>query len=165
VCTGATCVQKRDKNAEKTMALRSVTAQEADQLLGSGDGYVYLDVRTPAEFQAGRPPGAINIPVAQVNARGQMELNDSFLSVVAANIAQGTNVLLGCRTGQRSAIAQEMLHQAGYTNTANVEGGFSGITDAMGHVVQEGWSTLGLPVERGDAGASSYHELQKKAKQ
>jgi len=147
------------------MALKSVTAQEANELLGSGDGYVYLDVRTPAEFQAGRPPGAINIPVAQINARGQMALNDSFLTVVAANIAPGTNLLLGCRTGQRSAIAQEMLHQAGYTNTANVDGGFSGITDAMGHVVQEGWSTLGLPVERGDAGASGYEAVQERAKQ
>ncbi len=146
------------------MALNSVTPQKAKHLLERGEGYVYLDVRTPAEFQEGRPAGAVNIPVAQPNANGQMELNGSFLSVVSANIAQDTNLILGCRSGGRSALAQEILQQAGYANTVNMECGFHGKTDPAGQVLEEGWSTLGLPVERGDAGASGYDELKKKAK-
>ena len=143
------------------MALISVPVQDAKFLLSSGRGYVYLDVRTAAEFQAGRPAGAINIPVAQFNAHGQMELNESFLSVVSANIAQDTKLILGCRNGQRSAMAQEILQQGGYANTANMQCGFHGKTDPAGQVLQEGWSTLGLPVERGDAGASGYDELKR----
>jgi len=143
------------------MMQKTITPQEAKQLLDGGAGIVYLDVRTPAEFQEGRPPGAMNIPVAQFNGQGQMELNDGFLSVVAANIPQSAQIVLGCRSGQRSAMAQDILAQAGYENTTNMIGGFVGKTDPSGRVLEAGWSGLGLPVEQGDAGASGYEALRK----
>ena len=61
-------------------------------------------------------------------------------------------------------MAQRMLLKAGYTDTSNMLGGFSGQKDPTGKVRHEGWSELGYPSEKGAAGASGYDELKKKAK-
>ena len=144
---------------EKPMPIAQVTPEEAKRLLDSG-GFVYLDVRTVPEFVNGHAPSALNIPVAEVNPQtGRMEINEKFLGVVAANIPPDAQLIVGCKTGGRSATACEMLAQAGYKNLRNMLGGFSGVTDPNGQVVQEGWSTLGYPVERGDGGAKSYSSL------
>jgi len=143
------------------MNLREITPEEASRILNEHDDSVYVDVRTPSEFRAGRPRSAINIPVAFPDpASGRMQLNPEFLDVVQSVVPKDKDVILGCRSGQRSAAAQELLQQIGYERTANVAGGFSGKTDPTGQVLVEGWSTLGLPVERGDGGAGSYADLQ-----
>ncbi len=141
------------------MSITQVTPEEAKRLLDSG-GYVYLDVRTVPEFVAGHPPSAYNVPVAEPNpATGQMEVNPRFLSVVQGALPPGTALVVGCRTGGRSAMACEMLADVGYKNLRNMEGGFAGTTDSTGQIVQEGWSTLGQPIERGDGGKKSYATL------
>lgn len=138
------------------MSIAQVTPEEAKRLLQSG-GFVYLDVRTVPEFVNGHAPSAVNIPVAEVNPQtGRMELNDKFLGVVTANIPLDTQLIVGCKTGGRSATACELLAEAGYKNLRNLVGGYAGVIDPTGQVVQEGWSTLGYPIERGDGGTKSY---------
>lgn len=149
---------------EKRMPIAQVTPQEAKRLLDGG-GYVYLDVRTVPEFVNGHAPSAVNIPVVEMNPQiGAMELNEKFLGVVSANFQPDTQLIVGCKTGGRSTTACQMLTQAGYKNVRNLAGGFSGVTDPSGHVVQEGWSTLGYPIERGDGGVKSYASLSSTAK-
>lgn len=144
---------------EKSMPISQITPEEAQRLLDSG-GFVYLDVRTVPEFVNGHAPSALNIPVAEMNPQlGAMELNERFLGIVAANIPPDTQLIVGCRTGGRSATACEMLAKAGYRNLRNLVGGFAGVTDPSGQIVQDGWSTLGYPIERGDGGAKSYASL------
>lgn len=146
------------------MAIPEVTPDQAKARLDSRQGYVYLDVRTVPEFNNGRPPGALNIPVAEPNpALGQMELNPRFMALVEATIPKDARVLVGCKTGGRSAKATEMMLEAGYKDVASVDGGFMGITDETGHVVKEGWSTLGYPVERGEAGDRGYAAISRGA--
>lgn len=146
------------------MTIVQVTPEEAKRLLDRG-GILYLDVRTVPEFVNGHPPSALNIPVAEINQQtGRMEVNEKFLGVVTANISPDAQLLVGCKTGGRSATACEMLAQAGYKSLRNVIGGFGGITDPNGQVVQEGWSTLGYPVERGDGAAKSYTSLSAAAR-
>lgn len=162
------CAERRwelwDRETEECMELPEINPEEAKKRLDSDAGYVYLDVRTPAEFQAGRPAGAMNIPVGEMNpVTGSMDLNPKFLEVVTANLAKDAKVIVGCRSGARSAAAQELMHQAGYTNTVNMSGGFAGKSDATGQVLVEGWSTLGYPTDRGDAGDAGYAALSANA--
>ena len=146
------------------MHIAQVSPKEAKRLLDIG-GAVYLDVRTVPEFVNGHAPSAVNIPVAEINPQiGRMELNEKFLGVVTANIPTDAQLIVGCKTGGRSTTACEMLAQAGYKNLSNLVGGYSGVTDPTGQVVQEGWSTLGYPIERGDGGAKSYLSLSEPAK-
>lgn len=77
-----------------------VSSTEARQLVGSGARLV--DVRTPAEFTAGHIPGAINIPVQELDSRlGELQ-------------PKGTAIVVYCRSGSRSGNAARMLKNAGF---------------------------------------------------
>jgi rhodanese-related sulfurtransferase len=141
------------------MSISQVTPEEAKRLLDSG-GCVYLDVRTVAEFVAGHPPSALNVPVVELNlATGQMEMNQAFLPIVERTVPRHAQLIVGCQSGGRSQMACELLAEAGFQHLRNLEGGFGGIIKPNGHVLQEGWSTLGYVIERGSGDERSYRAL------
>ena len=127
------------------MPVQQITPPEAHHLLGKG--YRYIDVRTEAEFAAGHPIGAVNIPVALLDPRTrQMALNPDFVRVVEAHFPKATQIILGCQSGGRSQQAAELLTHAGYTAVANMQGGFGGARDAVGRELVAGWTQSRLPV-------------------
>ena len=141
------------------MTENNITPRQAKELLESNEGYVYLDVRTEEEFEAGHAPGAVNIPLARMNAMGEMELNPDFLAVVRANLRPDAKLIVGCRSGGRSARACEVLAGNGYPNALNLQGGFVGVPGPGGVMVEPGWAALGFPVEAGTGGERSYCSL------
>ena len=144
------------------MAYRTVTPDEAARTLADKKDAVYLDVRSQGEFAAGHPEGAINIPIAEPGPTG-MAFNQEFLAVAEKILPMGTTLFVGCLSGKRSEAACQVLDQAGYTDLANVAGGFGGIKDFTGRVIQAGWSMLGLPVSDDTGEGVSYESLRKKA--
>jgi rhodanese-related sulfurtransferase len=64
------------------------------------DGAQLIDVRTPAEFSAGAIPGALNIPVQELQGR-------------LDEVARDRPVVVYCRSGGRSGNAKRMLNAAG----------------------------------------------------
>jgi rhodanese-related sulfurtransferase len=139
--------------------IKRVSPAEAKDLMA--EGWTYLDVRSEPEYAAGHPAGAHNVPVMNAGPRG-MEPNHEFLDVMAAVYPKDAKLVLGCRSGQRSMRAAEMLINAGYTNILDQRAGFDGPRNAFGQLVEPGWSPAGLPVETSTPGGS-YGELKKKA--
>ena len=72
---------------------------------------VLLDVRTPEEFASGHIPGAVNIPHDQLPNR---------LAELAG--AKNKDVVVYCRSGRRSALAQETLNAQGFKSVLHLEG-------------------------------------------
>ena len=72
-------------------------------------GALVIDVRTVEEFKAKRLTNVVNIPLAEVKAK---------LPAVVTNKAE--IMLLHCRTGRRSGIAETELRALGYTNAFNI---------------------------------------------
>jgi rhodanese-related sulfurtransferase len=133
---------------------------EAKRRLVDEPNCSYLDVRTAAEFVAGHAPNAFHIPVAQVNPlTAQMELNPKFMEAVRSQFAATASIIVGCRSGSRSAMAVQMMREAGFANAVNMSGGFEGTAAASGAIIEEGWRTLGYPVERGDGGERGYANI------
>jgi phage shock protein E len=64
-------------------------------------GAVIIDVRTPVEFDRGKVPGSINIPVDRIRA--------SIERIKAMN----RPVIVCCNTGSRSSEARGILKSAG----------------------------------------------------
>lgn len=146
------------------MAVRQVRPEEAADALQQDAEAVYLDVRTPEEFERGHPPGALNVPVFERDpGTGQPRFNEDFLDVVTAVVPADRKVLVGCASGQRSLQAAALLQQRGYTDVANVDGGFTGKTDMLGQLLEQGWQQLELPVEEGDGDERSYAALVQRA--
>src|SRR5207249_11390414 len=117
------------------MEIPQTTPPEAHETLQRHPDAVYLDVRTEAEFEAGHPAGARNVPVVFFDeAAGKPVPNPEFLAVVERNFAPTTKLVIGCQAGGRSQRACEILEEAGYGDVTNVRGGFGGAHDQSGRI-------------------------------
>ena len=86
------------------------------------ENVLILDVREQSEYDDGHIPGITLIPMGEVPAR----LNE---------IPTDKEVILTCRSGNRSGQVADFLRQQGYTNVHNMEGGIVA------------WEAAGLPIE------------------
>lgn len=70
------------------------------------NGAFIVDVRTPSEFASGSFAGAVNIPLNEVESR-----LDEFKGK--------ENIIVFCRTGNRSGKAKDILEANGLKNVTN----------------------------------------------
>ena len=141
--------------------LKRMTPKEAAELLP--EGWTYLDVRSVPEFDQGHPRGAVNVPLLDLQA-GRMVPNPDFASVVQACFPTDAKLVVGCKSGGRSAQATALLSSLGYQNLVDVRGGYGGERDALGRVVVVGWSEAGLPTATEAEPGQAYADLRAKKK-
>ena len=146
------------------MAIREITPQQAHDTLSADPTVVYIDVRTEREFAAGHPQGAVNIPVAFPDPARGMAMNSDFVKVVEGHFPKDKKIIVGCQAGPRSTAAAGLLEKAGYQDVSNMLGGFGGMRDPMGNVINPGWSSLDLPVSQDNDEGVSYESLVAKLK-
>jgi len=91
-----------------------LTAQEASRFIAEKKPFI-LDVRTPNEFYSGYIEGATLLPLQQLQQR-----------VSELNKHKDREILVYCRTGNRSTVAAEILHRAGFTKLYNLRPGIVG---------------------------------------
>lgn len=91
-----------------------ITAEEAKNRMDSEDTIIILDVRTQEEYEESHIPGAILIPNESIGTQKQELLPD-----------MDQEILVYCRSGNRSAQAAKKLVEAGYTQIYD----FGGIMD------------------------------------
>ena len=84
---------------------------EAKALMEESEGYILLDVRTKEEYESGYIPGAINIPLSDING-----------NVVSSLPEKSQIILVYCRSGNRSRQASDKLSTLGYTNIIEIGG-------------------------------------------
>lgn len=73
---------------------------------------VWIDVRTPAEYQAGHLSGAANIPHEQIAQQ-----------IASLTSNKDEPIHLYCQSGRRAGLVLATLKQLGYTNVQN-HGGY-----------------------------------------
>lgn len=120
----AACASERAVAAADGLAPGVVDVATAKRLVEQGIRVV--DVRTPAEYAAGHVPGAVNIPFDEVDRR-HAELG-----------SPSSPVLLYCRSGRRSGIAQQVLQSKGFSRVYDFQ-------------VFDRWVQAGGPEARGSA--------------
>jgi rhodanese-related sulfurtransferase len=118
-----------------------------------------LDVRTPEEFLfVGHPTMAWKVPVAVQSyvwdaVKGQFPMRPlgDFVSRVQTIAGPEDAIYVMCRSGGRSAIAVNMLAQAGFKHVFQIVDGMEGdvIRDAdsvfLGQRLKNGWKNSGCP--------------------
>jgi len=144
--------------------MKEVSPKDAFELMENDPQYIYLDVRSVPEFEAGHPARAMNIPIMHFAPGAGMSPNPDFTTVVDSAIPKDAKIVIGCKTGGRSARACEILSQMGYTDVANVRGGFVGAMDNTGRVTEPGWSMLNLPTCSECNDEARYDSLAAKAR-
>jgi rhodanese-related sulfurtransferase len=84
----------------------------SDVFAQARDQYLWVDVRTEEEYQAGHIPHTLHIPHDQMESR-YTELTPY----------RQQKILLLCRSGGRSVMAAEVLSQQGFMKLYNLKGG------------------------------------------
>lgn len=115
----------------------TLTAPEAFAQAQAGQ-LTLIDIRRPEEWRrTGVAKGALRIDMT--NAQGET----GFVKQVTAKMGGRKNAPIGLLslTGNRGAIAQHVLHEAGFTQVYNIKEGM------MGSNAGAGWIARGLPLE------------------
>jgi len=90
------------------LALAACAPGGTDKNFTLADRDLLIDVRTPEEFNRGHLPGAINIPYTEIRQNIGRLTRD-----------RQARIVLYCRSGRRSGIAQKTLVDMGYTSVIN----------------------------------------------
>jgi rhodanese-related sulfurtransferase len=120
-------------------------------------GYVYLDVRTVAEFDTGHPAGAYNVPLLL----SEGVVNERFVDEVQRALGKPQKLVVSCASGVRSVQASALLCAAGFSHVVEQRAGMDGVRDAFGRVKEKGHRAEQLPVAMRAEVGRSYAELQR----
>ena len=99
---------------------------ELAALLASPSPPLLLDVRTAEEFAAGHVPGALLVPIQELEAR---------IAELASYKQRG--VVSYCEVGGRAGKASELLRKAGFANVRLLDGSMRRWRDEGREVVTE----------------------------
>lgn len=84
---------------------QQITQEEAKEMMDSQE-VIILDVREQDEYDSGRIPGAVLLPVGTIDETTAAEVIPE----------KDSTVLVYCRSGNRSKTASSTLAELGYTN-------------------------------------------------
>lgn len=100
---------------------KTLTAKEVQSMVEQGERVQLVDVRSAQEFAEGHIPGAINIPLEEIESR-------------VADVSPHDSVVLVCQAGTRAQMACDLL-QSRLDGLTKLEGGTDAWRDAGGSLV------------------------------
>lgn len=121
-CGGAETAAPVVEEVDLSTLAASIDVDTANALQGNPNVFM-LDVREPDEYAAGHIPGITLIPMGEVADR-------------LSEIPTDQEVIVTCRSGNRSGQVVDFLREQGFTNVHNMEGGIVA------------WEAAGYPVEQ-----------------
>ena len=101
--------------ADAKKRVRETTVDEVKARLDRGEKLVLVDVREESEFAKDHLPGAIHLGKGVIERDIEQRVPDT-----------GTELILYCGGGFRSALAADNLQKMGYTNVVSMDGGIRG---------------------------------------
>ena len=121
--------------------VKQLVSKDIKDYLATASNKVLLDVRTQGELDSvGKPDGdKIGLKTYFLEIK-----RDSFFNFTKEfkdfNISQDNEILVICKSGERSQISAELLSKENY-DTVNISDGFEGSTEGVG------WINSGLPIK------------------
>ncbi len=95
--------------------VRETTVDEVKKRLDRKEKFLLVDVREESEFAKDHLPGAIHLGKGVIERDVEQKVPDT-----------GTEMVLYCGGGFRSALAADNLQKMGYTNVISMDGGIRG---------------------------------------
>ena len=99
--------------------VREISPPELKKKIEKGECFALIDVREASEFEAGRLPGAQHLCKGTIERDIEKAVPDT-----------GTEIVLYCGGGFRSALAADNLQKMGYTRVRSLAEGWRGWTEA-----------------------------------
>jgi adenylyltransferase/sulfurtransferase len=108
--------QQKAADAAKEGKMGEITPLELKARIDKGDDIFILDVREPHEYDIARIPGSTLIPLGQVAQR-------------VGELDSTADIIVHCKMGGRSAKAQGILKEMGFSRVTNLAGGITRWSD------------------------------------
>jgi rhodanese-related sulfurtransferase len=102
--------------------MKNITVEELRQKMDSGEKINLIDCREPHEYEESNLGGQL-LPLGKIQT---MQIED-------IEHLKDEEVIVHCRSGQRSMMACMMLDQMGFNNTFNVVGGILAWKEKFGN--------------------------------
>ena len=112
------CGLRGEEQRDVLAGVPEITPQEVKKMMDERKPFILIDVREPHEYQICRIPGSTLIPLGDVPKRLH-ELNSV------------DEIVVHCRSGQRSAQAVNLLMKAGFRKIHNLKGGILAWVDQV----------------------------------
>ena len=102
--------------------INQISANTLKSMIDNGEGFLLIDVRQPAEYEAGNITGSFSIP------RGELDFlitdetfwEEQFMYVPLKD----DKIVIYCKVGDRGILAAQALQKLGFTNVHNLAGGY-----------------------------------------
>ena len=121
--------------------VKQLVSKDIKNYIAKGSKKILLDVRTQEEWDSvGKPDGdkiGLKTYFLEIKRDSLFDFVKEFRNF---NINQDNEILVICKSGERSQITAELLFRENY-KTINISDGFEGSSEG------EGWINCGLPVK------------------
>ena len=101
--------------------MKNITVEELKEKIDRGEKVNLIDVREPHEYEEANLGGKL-VPLGKIQTMQVEDLED----------LKDEEVIVHCRSGQRSMMACMVLDQLGFANTYNVVGGIKAWQEKFG---------------------------------
>lgn len=127
--------------AEALQRVEELFPWDLEEALAGDPAPLLIDIREPYEFDAMHIEGALNVPRGILETACEYDYEETLPELADA---RERDVVLICRSGNRSVLAADVLQQLGYKSVKSLKTGMRGwsdydqaMVDAQGRPVDE----------------------------
>jgi rhodanese-related sulfurtransferase len=124
---------------EQLDSIKEVFPWDVQESLEKGDTPMLLDIREESEFSAMRIADSLNVPRGILESACEYDYEETVRELVEA---RDRDIVIICRSGNRSVLAAVTMQMMGYNRVASLKTGLRGWNDYELELVDAG----GIPV-------------------
>lgn len=113
--------------AEAAQRIEEIMPWDVPDFIAEHPDALLLDIRERAEFERAHIPGSLNVPRGILESAAEWDYAETEPELVTA---RERPVVVICRSGNRSALAAEVLREIGFSDVRSLKLGIKGWNDA-----------------------------------
>jgi len=112
--------------AESAKNITEIFPWDLEERLNENPSLLLLDIREPYEFEAMHIKNSFNVPRGVLETACEWNYEETVAQLVES---RDKEIVVACRSGNRSVFACEVMQKLGYKNVASLKTGLRGWSD------------------------------------
>ena len=115
-----------DLVAESAKNIIEIFPWDLEERISENPSLLLLDIREPYEYEAMHITGSLNVPRGVLETACEWDFEETVAELVNS---RDKEVVVACRSGNRSIFACEVMQKLGYKNVVSLKTGLRGWSD------------------------------------
>ena len=112
--------------AESAKNITEIFPWDLEERLNENPSLLLLDIREPYEFEAMHIKNSLNVPRGVLETACEWNYEETVAQLVES---RDKEIIVACRSGNRSVFVCEVMQQLGYKNVVSLKTGLRGWSD------------------------------------